>query len=304
MATALLDLARFVIAPLLAALVGGVVVHVASRRRDRENEQRRQRLDYLVSAYRTIARATSRPLRGERGEGFEDALSDVVLLGTDEQIGLATKVMTMLASSGEAPLNELLLSMRRDLRAELDLPGDGLRHVPYLRVTWPEEGERSSLQPEGGWVANFDELAKMTRSVWRRAQTGGPTISDGRPGEPEPPNGESLVDELSDLASQAPGAAVATAYARVEQALRDLVAPHEARLDAPPLTLGRELAEAAQELGLVNGELVDAVRGLALLADLSHAGGAGTGLSPQRAVDYLRLADGVLYVMRRPQRQG
>lgn len=40
-------------APLLAAIVGGLVVHIAARRRDVENERRRQRVDYLVGAYRT-----------------------------------------------------------------------------------------------------------------------------------------------------------------------------------------------------------------------------------------------------------
>jgi hypothetical protein len=66
-----IDVLRAVGAPLLAAIVGGLVVHLAARRHDVENERRRQRVDYLVGAYRTLTRAADRTLSGERAEAFE-----------------------------------------------------------------------------------------------------------------------------------------------------------------------------------------------------------------------------------------
>ncbi|MBV9161715.1 MAG: hypothetical protein JO309_11050 [Pseudonocardiales bacterium] len=101
----MIDVLRVVGAPLLAAIVGGLVVHIAARRRDVENERRRQRVDYLVGAYRTLARAANRTLSGERAETFEDALSDVILLGNDEQIRLARETINVLADRREAPMD-------------------------------------------------------------------------------------------------------------------------------------------------------------------------------------------------------
>lgn len=52
-----------------------------TRRLDVENERRRQRVDHLIGAYRTLVHSAHRPLAGEKAEAFEDALSDVVLFG-------------------------------------------------------------------------------------------------------------------------------------------------------------------------------------------------------------------------------
>jgi hypothetical protein len=51
----ILDPLRLLGGPLLAAVMGDLIVHFATRRRDAENERRKQRIDYLLKAYRTLA---------------------------------------------------------------------------------------------------------------------------------------------------------------------------------------------------------------------------------------------------------
>ena len=100
----MLDLLRYVGGPLLAAIIGGVIVHLATRRRDAENERRKQRIEYLVRAYRTLTHSAHRDMSSERAEAFEDALSDVVLFGNADQIRLAREVIEALVSGDAVSL--------------------------------------------------------------------------------------------------------------------------------------------------------------------------------------------------------
>jgi hypothetical protein len=121
--------------------VGGAVVHFAARSRDRENARRSQRVDYLLSAYRSMIRAAHRALEFDstvRRE-FEDAIADVILLGDADQVELARQVSTELAQRGGVPVDALLVSLRRQLRTELDLSVDELEAIPVLRVESPGE---------------------------------------------------------------------------------------------------------------------------------------------------------------------
>lgn len=116
-----LQVAYPVLTPLLSAIGGGFLVHRLTQRRDVENDRRRQRINYLISAYRVIARSAHRDLRGDRAEAFEDALADIVLLGTAEHIALARRPMQDLSATRDAPIDPLLVTLRQGLRAELDL---------------------------------------------------------------------------------------------------------------------------------------------------------------------------------------
>jgi hypothetical protein len=217
-AVVVIDVLRVVGAPLLAAIVGGLVVHIAARRRDVENERRRQRVDYLVGAYRTLARAANRTLSGERAETFEDALSDVILLGNDEQIQLARETINVLAERREAPMDALLISLRNALRHELDLPGDALRQVPVARITSGTEQHHTPLKLHDVREVSFEQVAAQTGAVLASAASASdrPTPGESRPDiTPGFVNLQRDVQGLRELARAAPGAAVVTAYGYV-----------------------------------------------------------------------------------------
>lgn len=291
----LFDVARFVIAPLAAAIVGGLLVHFGARRRDLENDRRRQRVDYLVTAYRTLTRAAQRDLRGERGEAFEDALSDVVMLGDSQQINLTQAAIADLAANREASLDALLLSLRGALRAELDLPSDGLQQVPAVRINWGTGSLHTPLRLTNTTNVTFDtELARTGAAVAAAIRSkGSDAIEPVRATSPE-------VAELHNMAEMAPGAAVVTAYGLVSTTLVDLLEYDYGGGDQPESFDAVALARTAEQRGLVSAELVRGVEGLSILMDLSRNNGAGTGLSVEKAHDYVNLVAATLYTLAAP----
>jgi len=276
--------------PLLAAIVGGLVVHLASRRRDAENERRRQRVDYLIRAYRTLSHSAHRPLTGQTAENFEDALSDVILFGNGDQIRLARRVIVALAEGGEAPVDDLLVSFRRGLRHELDLASDNLTTVPLLRFT-PEgqPAERGPLTVQDAWQASAAETrraaataAQFARSPDRDGQEATDTIDRVIP--------DPMITGARELAVRAPGAAVQGTYQQLSSELRTIL---DVKSDDDRQV--SDLAREANERGLISSALRDTFNGLTILRNLSWAGGSGTGVSEQQANDYIDLAEAALY---------
>lgn len=129
-----------VVTPLLAAVVGasvgGLVVHRATLARERLSERRGRRLEYLVSAYRRLEDATNRSgaLTGERADSFESALADVMLLGRAEEIEAARQFLLAMREDEEALLDPVLRALRRSLRRELRLEDIELPHPWNLRL--------------------------------------------------------------------------------------------------------------------------------------------------------------------------
>ena len=77
------------------------------------------------------------PVRPYSSE-LESAIADIQLFGTRDQAAAAKKLATDLAEQGSASLDDLLLSLRRELRRELRLDQieRGITHLRY-----PEKGE-------------------------------------------------------------------------------------------------------------------------------------------------------------------
>lgn len=265
-----------VLPALFAAVVGGSVVHFLTRRRDAESERRKQRLDYLMSAYRILAHAAHRNLEGERGERFESALDDILMLGSQEQIAEARQVINSLATDRQASIDGLLVTLRRDLRTELDLPDDGLKEVPSVRL-----GE------------SFDKAAARTGAAAAGAVTQAGASMDV--GARETPKSRRRLQELRALVARAPGAAVVGAYQEVSAALNELLEHNEASAGAQ--TDGVVLAQIAASSGFVSEQLLETIRGLAIMKDIGWGGGSGTGLSAEQANQYLDLATAALYVL-------
>lgn len=115
--------------------MASVLTHLLTSRRDLANRRRELRVEYLLSAYRTMADTPERPLyRGSLdARGFEKAVADIQLLGSRRQAELATELARTMASDGQADPAPLLLLLRDDLREEMSL--EALSDKPiHLRI--------------------------------------------------------------------------------------------------------------------------------------------------------------------------
>lgn len=127
--------------PALVVIAGWGIVHKLNSARDLSIKRRDTRVQYLIEAYRRIESAAGRHLDNPQDEDqvrcrrdFEDALGDIQLFGSDDHIGLATKMAESLVATKRVDadlMDELLVSLRRDLRDELELPqaDDPLVHL-------------------------------------------------------------------------------------------------------------------------------------------------------------------------------
>lgn len=138
---------------------------LVQQRRERENRQINERLRTLIAAYRTLGgsftgdievdpthkRELRRSGADEPGEGsdrtrrirdaVEAALSDILLLGTDEQVRLAARAAADLAAGRRVRTSELVVSLRAFVRDVLDLdPVPTDLDIPHQGPTRPGSG--------------------------------------------------------------------------------------------------------------------------------------------------------------------
>lgn len=125
-----------------------LAMQAVQRRQQRENRQINERLSTLMAAYKTLGGSFTGDLavdpthfrhlrqRGESAEGegvssdrsrrirdaVEAALSDILLLGTDEQVRLAARAADELAAGRPVHTAELVVSLRDFVRHAMDLP--------------------------------------------------------------------------------------------------------------------------------------------------------------------------------------
>lgn len=128
-----------------------VVMQTVQQRRERENRQINERLRTLIAAYRTLGGSFTgnlavdpthlRDLQREPADAedehaaawpstdrsrrirdaVEGALSDILLLGTDEQVRLAARAAEELVAGRAVHTAELVVSLRDFIRSVLDL---------------------------------------------------------------------------------------------------------------------------------------------------------------------------------------
>lgn len=126
-----------------------MVMQTVQQRRERENRQINERLRTLIAAYKTLGGSFTGDLSvdpthlrdlksraAETGEvdpaegnerarrtrdAVEAALSDIILLGTEEQVRLATKAAADLVAGRPTHTDELVVSLRDFIRQVLDL---------------------------------------------------------------------------------------------------------------------------------------------------------------------------------------
>jgi len=157
-----------------------LVMQTVQQRRERENRQINERLRTLIAAYKTLggsftgdlavdpthlrdarrrpppaadATAVTGPESTDRTRRIRDAveaaLSDVVLLGTDEQVRLAARAATELAEGRPIHTADLVISLRNFIRSVLDLgPIDDSVSIPKQGPARPGTA-KSSARAEG-----------------------------------------------------------------------------------------------------------------------------------------------------------
>ena len=105
---------------LFGTIIGWFVTYLLSSKRDLRNKQREMMLSYLIEAYRHIENASNRQDLEHR-IWLEPALADIQLFGSLEQIELAKQAAIELTQNHHVNVDELLQSLRCDLRKKLDL---------------------------------------------------------------------------------------------------------------------------------------------------------------------------------------
>ncbi|MEG3164475.1 hypothetical protein U1701_07710 [Sphingomonas sp. PB2P19] len=191
------------------------------QRRERMNRQINERLRTLIAAYKTLGGSFTgnltvdpahlRDLRrrgsdaapaadasldleaaagSERGRRIRDAveaaLSDIILLGTDEQVALAAKAAHELVAGRPVPTHELVISLRNFVREALDL-----QPIPQ-DLALPAQGP---TRPSGGNARGKGERDKASGGGGGGGggMAAGGGSSEGIVGEPSaasPPNGQ------------------------------------------------------------------------------------------------------------------
>jgi len=177
-----------VLVSLIAVGIRLAFMQTLQRRRERENRQINERLRTLIAAYKTLGGSFTgelavdpshlRELRQRAGaieapdpsllvlasgsdrrrrirDAVEAALSDVILLGTEEQVGLAVRAAEDMVAGRAVHTAELVVSLRDFIRQALDLAP-----IPVqLRV--PVQGPART--PAGGGKREGGEGGKNAR---------------------------------------------------------------------------------------------------------------------------------------------
>jgi len=109
-----------------------------------------------------------------------------------------------------------------------------------------------------------------------------------------------LVTELADLASRSPRLAIRSASERIESRLRDMTLPVD------PMAAHRAglagIAELAKARGLINAKTAKAVEGLAVMSTMAML--YGDEPTTEKAMEFLALADGVMFAIGSPSPPG
>lgn len=121
-----------------------------------------------------------------------------------------------------------------------------------------------------------------------------PSISKGHIG--------GAAGRLDEIAAVSPTGAVVEAFGQIENALRTLLAAKGVE-EVDRLWSVRRLAVIAAEKGLITAETKDAIDGLSVMRNLAAHGGQDD-ITPQRAHEFVALAQGVLYAIQMNSKGG
>lgn len=125
---------------LLVALVAGILTIVgwlysshAQSKQEVANKKREKVVEHLITSYQNLSNSVHRGNINsdlELTKAFENAFTNIQLMGSEKQIALARKASEDFANKGSVDLSPLLTSLREQLREELDLPA--LADAPFF----------------------------------------------------------------------------------------------------------------------------------------------------------------------------
>lgn len=141
--------------------------------------------------------------------------------------------------------------------------------------------------PSGVEIEYWERKVAATREELSRGQG----ESDGR--ELRETSTVLLITSLRELAEVSPDTAISEAYRTIERQLRVRLVDYQTPTDLDAVGL----ALFGQEKGVINQEAANAVQGLSVLRNLAAHGRVGD-VTPDRAIEFLSLADGVLFALR------
>lgn len=161
-----------------------VMMFTIQQRRERTNRQINERLKTLIAAYKTLggsftgnlsvdpshlrdmrhARTDAEPAEDAGTEGserarrirdaVEAALSDIILLGTEEQVKLAAEASRQMVAGNRVQTDRLVISLRNFIREALDLApvpaGIAIPSQGPVRPAASGSRERSAASGSGG----------------------------------------------------------------------------------------------------------------------------------------------------------
>jgi uncharacterized membrane protein YgcG len=172
--TVLLSFAVIAVVTVIGVAIRLLVMQTVQQRRDRENRQINERLRTLIAAYKNLGGSFTgtlevdprhkRDLKGtdekegsERARRIRDAveaaLSDIILLGTEEQVRLAAHAASQLVSGRNVETAELVVSLRNFIRQALDLApiptGLSIPRQGPTRITVAKAGKEGDGKDDG-----------------------------------------------------------------------------------------------------------------------------------------------------------
>lgn len=107
----------------VTAAISWIVAHRFTSARDLANKRRELRTKYLLDAYRLITNALGRPATQENLASIEIAISDLQLLGNQDQVARAAEYAKMIGGKDlqDIDVGELIVELRNSLRDDLGL---------------------------------------------------------------------------------------------------------------------------------------------------------------------------------------
>lgn len=111
-----------IIVTIALAVIGWLIGHYFTARRDVANKRRELVISHLIETYRILANDISHRQQTESTNlKLESMLSDIQLFGSSKQIELAKQLADEVANGGSFELSPILLALRDNLREELNL---------------------------------------------------------------------------------------------------------------------------------------------------------------------------------------
>jgi hypothetical protein len=118
------DISWSLIISSIIIVIGWFIVHYFSQKRDFNNKKREIVIEYLIKTYRVLANdVLQRNLLSspESKKALEDILSDLQLIGSEEQVQMARELADAAASGSDYDLSPIINNLRQSLRQELKL---------------------------------------------------------------------------------------------------------------------------------------------------------------------------------------